>query len=81
MYNVMYKQLLTSLRRYAQARVYDVKKKGESPEFAALLIEKYTEGMIRAMKIMHLEPYMAAIKTEARKQCRSVWPLYRKKKN
>ncbi|WP_281259820.1 hypothetical protein [Vibrio albus] len=42
----MYKQLLYSLRQYAQARVYDVKKKGESPEFAARLIEKYTEGMI-----------------------------------
>ncbi|PJC87726.1 hypothetical protein CSW98_00940 [Vibrio sp. HA2012] len=74
----MYKQLLNSLRQYAQARLYDVKKRGESPEFAALLIEKYTDGMLTAMKILGLDAYMTAIRTEAQSLCMNIWPKYHK---
>jgi hypothetical protein len=48
-------RLLTELRSYAASRSKDVTRGAETPELAALLVEKYGEGMARAARLLDLD--------------------------
>jgi hypothetical protein len=45
-------QILAHLRDYAKLRRNDIERGAESPAMAALLVEKYAEGMARSLGIL-----------------------------
>ncbi|SHO56798.1 hypothetical protein [Vibrio quintilis] len=76
----MLNQLLGSLRRFAQLRKKEVKQGLYSSEFAASLVQSYSDSMMKGMHLVGGEAYIAAIQSEANKQCCSVCPGYQKSK-
>jgi len=48
---VLQERVVSELREYAASRKNDVARGAETPELAALLVEKYGEGLVKALHI------------------------------
>lgn len=46
---------MDEIQRYAASRVNNVARGAETPELAALMVEKYGEGMVRALNIAGID--------------------------
>ncbi len=53
-------QLLTEIRSYADGRMSDVSRGAETPELAAVLLEKFGWGMARAVQIIGVDSSLMA---------------------
>jgi hypothetical protein len=55
------RDVLADLRGYAASRASDVARGAETPELAALLVDKYCEGMARALYIAGIDSQVRAV--------------------
>jgi hypothetical protein len=63
--------VIQDIRMYAQDRATDVARGAETPELAALLVDKYCEGMTKALHIAGLE---SAVRAEGDRLVREIDP-------
>jgi len=49
-------RLIEEFRGYAHSRKNDVARGAETPELAALLVEKYGHGMVKAAQLLDFDP-------------------------
>jgi hypothetical protein len=55
------RDVIADIRRYAQGHVKEVMRGAETPELAALLVDKYCEGMASALRIAGLDSVVQAV--------------------
>ncbi|MBL8316881.1 MAG: hypothetical protein JNJ42_00675 [Burkholderiaceae bacterium] len=65
------RDILADIRSHAQARKSDVARGAETAELAALLVDKYCEGMANALRIVGLDSRM---RSEADQLVREIDP-------
>ncbi|AMM16809.1 MAG: hypothetical protein M3O74_16980 [Pseudomonadota bacterium] len=51
--------LIDEMQRYACARIHDVQRGAETPAFAALMVEKFGEGLMKAGYLLKVERFDA----------------------
>ena len=67
--------VLEDVRQYAQGRSNDVSRGAETPELAALLVDKYCEGMAKALYIAGLD---SAVRSEGDRLVHGIDPEFRR---
>jgi hypothetical protein len=69
--------LIEEIQRYARNRAQDVSRGAETPALAALMIEKFGEGLVKAGHLLGVER-VDALKDEISRLVRVVDPQYPK---
>jgi hypothetical protein len=64
-------QVLADLRSYAQSRKNDVARGAETPDLAALIVDKYCEGLAKALRIAGID---STVRREGDRLCREIDP-------
>jgi hypothetical protein len=54
------RDVLVEMQQYAQSRINDVARGAETPELAALLVDKFCDGMAKALLIAGLDSMVRA---------------------
>lgn len=67
------RQVLDDLRSYAESRRHDVDRGAETPDLAALLIDKYCEGLAKALWIAGID---SDVRQEGNRLCREIDPAF-----
>ncbi|WP_298434849.1 hypothetical protein [Ottowia sp.] len=65
------RDILAEVRNYAESRMRDVARGAESPELAALMVDKFCEGMAKALHIAGLD---SAVQREGDRLVREIDP-------
>lgn len=72
------RQVIGEIQGYAESRRSDVARGAETPELAALLVEKYGEGLARALHIAGLD---SQVHREVDRLVREIDPAFEQNKN
>ena len=64
-------QVLEDLRSYARSRQRDVARGAETPDLAALIVDKYCEGLAKALRIAGID---STVRREGDRLCREIDP-------
>ena len=67
--------LTNEIRRYAESRTHDVSRGAETPALAALMVEKFGEGLVKAGYLLGLE-CSAELEHEISRLIREIDPYY-----
>lgn len=67
------RDVMADIRQYAQSRANDVARGAETPELAALLVDKYCEGMAKALYIAGFD---SAVRAEGDRLAREIDPEF-----
>lgn len=67
--------LTNEIRRYAESRAHDVSRGAETPAFAALMVEKFGEGLVKAGYLLGLQCF-AELEHEISRLTREIDPNY-----
>jgi hypothetical protein len=71
------KETLTQkLNEYAESRKRNVENKLESPAYAAILVEKYADGLCEAVRLLVFDQWHFNLESEV--LCKEIDPEYRK---
>ncbi|MGH9159618.1 MAG: hypothetical protein ACRD2X_06490 [Vicinamibacteraceae bacterium] len=67
------RDVIEEIRLYAQGRARDVARGAETPELAALLVDKYCQGMAKALHIAGVD---SAVRAEGERLVREIDPEF-----